>query len=246
MSTEYNSILITKLFAIKEKGDEDNAIEILEEIKEIKDPIFLYPVYEKYKENRDTTFSHYFISTIDSITSNDVVEIAYEIGETHDTSVADLTYVLDIFKKRNIYNQRAIDIANKALELFMDKSHYNDYNLNDITNFFKNAKKLKEIEDNLFHIFSHEEFNPKSRGFSFGKWLEVSPKINIQYIIDNYSDIKKNKIEENVIAKVISTWNGPKSEELKSKIENEGNIQAKHIILRVKEKEKKKPKTKAW
>ena len=52
MSDEYNSILITKLFTIQEEDEnfQDNITEILEEMQEIKNPIFLYPIYETYKK----------------------------------------------------------------------------------------------------------------------------------------------------------------------------------------------------
>ena len=49
MSTEYNSILLAKLSSVT---DEDETTDLLEEIEEIGDSIFLYPVYQAYKNNK--------------------------------------------------------------------------------------------------------------------------------------------------------------------------------------------------
>lgn len=241
MSVEYNSILLAKLSSLT---DEDELVDLLDEIKEIKDPIFLYPLYEAYKKNKESYVSHYFISTISELNSNNVIQIALEIGEDSKSNIVDIEYVLEIFNQRKIYEQRAINIALKAFQKFITKKSDSEYSLYSIISYLKNAGYLNFIENDLFKIFISNEFNLKSRQYAFGKWLKADPKKNLQLIIDNYNDIRQNSEQELIIAKVICGWKGPKVEELRDIIEINGGLQAKNIIKRFKEKdEEKKQKT---
>ena len=116
MSIEYNSLLIANLFS----SEEENEIQqILEEMGEIGDPIFLYPVYQKYKIVKNASISHYFIITLDAINSNDVIQIALEIDK-NPKKEADRKYLLYIFDKRKFYKNEAINICNawKRINLF--------------------------------------------------------------------------------------------------------------------------------
>ena len=237
MSTEYNSILLAKLSSVTRA---DEIIDLLNEMGEIGDPIFLYPIYQTYKKNKISHISHYFISAISNLNSSDIIQIAFELGENQKTDMTDLTYVLEIFDKQKIYEQRAIKIALGALDTFISKKSFYEYHLYSVITYLKNAGSLNLIENELSTIFTSEGFNIKSREYALGKWLEVDPKKNLQIIIDHFDDIKQNNELENLVAKVISNWKGTKIEELKQMIEANGGLQAKYIIKRSKEKDEEK------
>lgn len=237
MSTEYNSMLIAKLYSTVAR---EKTMELLEEIEEIGDPIFLYPVYDAYKKNKNTYISHCYISTLNSLNSNDVIQVALEIGENPETNIIDMAYVIEIFDKRKFYEQRAIDIALASLSMFISEINTNEYNLYTIVSFLKNVGSLSNIESELLSIFINDKFNTKSREYVFGKWLEIDPKKNLQTIIDNFGEIKQNDEQESIIARVISNWTGTKIEELKKVIEENGGIKAKYIIKRAREKDEEK------
>jgi hypothetical protein len=234
MTIEYTSMLLAKLFSTI---SEDEMTDLLNDIGELGDPIFLFPVYQAYKNNKTRFISHYFLSAISKLDSTDITKIGFEIGEDPSTSVTDLTYVLEIFDKAKIYNQRATNIALSALYKFMSIKSTNEYSLYSILSYLKNSNKLPDIENNLLTIFSNKEFNTKSREYAFGKWLEIDPKKNLQVVIDKFEEIKTDNEKERIIAKTISTWKGTKSEELKSLIEKEGNLEASNIIKRLREKD---------
>jgi hypothetical protein len=88
MSTEYNSILLAKLSSVTE---EDEITDLLDEMGEIGDSIFLYPIYQAYKNNKISHISHYFLFAISKLNSNDIIQIAFEVGENQKNKFADLT-----------------------------------------------------------------------------------------------------------------------------------------------------------
>lgn len=234
MTIEYTSMLLAKLSSTI---SEDEMTDLLNEIGELGDPIFLFPVYQAYKNNKIRFISHYFLSTISKLNSTDITKIGFEIGEDPSTSVTDLTYVLEIFDKAKVYDQRATAIAFSALYKFIQEKSTNEYSLYSILSYLKNGNKLLDIENDLLTIFSNREFNTKSREYAFGKWLEVDPTKNIQVTIDKFDEIKTDREKERIIAKAISAWKGPKSEELKDLIEKDGNPEASNIIKKSKEKD---------
>lgn len=233
MEKEYNSYLLAKLF--KELSDDD-MVDLLEEIKVISDPVFLFPVYEAYKKNKDAHISHYFVSTIGTIDSPSAIDICIEIGENTTTQLGDLGYVLDCLDKAKNYDERAVDIALLALSRFIHESG-DLYDIYSILGFLKNAGKLDSVEVELFNIFIENRFSREIREHAFGKWIEIDPSNHISIIIAEYEEIKKEPEKEKVIARTISTWKGPKSEKLKNLIEKTGNIEAANIIKRATEKE---------
>jgi len=239
MPVEYNSMLIAKLYA---SSEDDDVIEVLDEIGKIGDPIFVYPVYQAYKNNKTKYISHYFILALSKLNSSDVIKIAFEIGENQETSTTDIVYVLDILCDKKVYEPRAVKIALSSLSLFINNFDDNEYHLYSIISLLKNAGLLNQIEKDLLLIFNNKRFNKKSRAYVFGKWLEMEPKKNLQVVIDDFEEIKEDSEKEILIAKVISTWTGTKIEELKKIIEENGGAQARLIIKKSREEDAEKNK----
>ncbi len=237
MSKEYNSILLGKLFS---DNSTDETIEILEEIAEIADPIFIHPLYEAYKKNTHSHISHYFFSALSKIQSADVIDICFEILEEHEISVTDKSYILEIFEKANLYDEKVIKIAVSTLNQYIKEQYNNEYTLYSIISFFEKAGILNQIKNELIAIFLDKKFNSKSRIHSLGKWFEIDAKKNIQEIIDDFEEIKKDKEKEVLIAKTIITWSGSKIDELKNIIKKTGSPEARHIIEQAEKKSKEK------
>lgn len=232
MSKEYNSLLLTKFLSAT---DEKDIIYFLEKIGEIGDPIFLYPVYEAYKNNKISHISHYYISIISKLESEDVSRIAMEIGDNKDIQMNDMVYVLEIFDKFKIYNKHAMEISLRALGMYVKNDDSDEYELYSIISYFKSANALKDIQNVLMKIFFSEKFNTKSKEYALGKWIEADTKNNLQFIIDSIKNKQTNKNEEVLIARVVSTWNGPLANELKLIIKTSENNEARYIIENVEE-----------
>ena len=234
MTIEYNSMLLAKLSS---DISEDEMTNLLDDIGKLGEPIFLFPLYQAYKNNQISHISHYFLSAISKINSPDIAKIGFEIGENLSTSLTDIIYVLEIFDKAKTYNQRAVNIALLALRRFINDNDPDEYDLYSIISYLKNNNKLAIVESSLLTILSDKKFNTKSKEYAFGKWLEINPKQNLQAVIDGFEDIKKDNKKDIIIAKVIRTWKGTKTEELKNLIEKNGSIEASNIIKRSREKD---------
>ncbi len=238
MTIEYNSKLIAELYSTTK---EKKLKELLNEIKEINGPIFLYPVYEIYKRNKNKSYSHYFLSTLNELNSSEIVSIAIEIGECPETSNTDRVYAVEIFKKRKYYEKPAIDIALASLSWFIEEVG-NVYNLHTLIPYLKDADLIGYVENDLRLIYLDDRFDTDVRKYAFGKWLEINPKKQLQTIIENFDEIHKDEEYEYIIAMVISAWKGTKIEELKKLILEKGGVKAKHIIERAKKKKEEKQK----
>ena len=96
MATEYNSKLIDDLYQTRSA---DDAVRVLDEINEIGDPVFVYPIYAAYKRFSSSSSSHFFIDALDVIESREVLTIIVEIVSNPDISSVDFTFALPIFLK---------------------------------------------------------------------------------------------------------------------------------------------------
>lgn len=239
MTTEYNSNLIAELYSTTK---EKKLLELLKEIEEINDPIFLYPVYAIYKKNKNESYSHYFLSTLNELNSSEIVSIAIEIGEDPETSNKDRIYAVEMFEKRKYYKKPATDIALASLSLFIKEAGIVSGLLYIIISYLKNAGLIGNIEDDLRSIYLDDQFDTDARLYTFGKWLEINPRKKLQAIIENFDEISQDEEYEALIARVISAWKGPKIEELKEIILEKGGIKAKHIIKKAEEKKAEKEK----
>lgn len=94
MSTEYNSKLIANLY---EENDAEKATEIADEMAEIKDMIFIQPLYSAYKRFRSngSFMSHYFLSDLKFFKSPETKDIFESIAASKDISKTDFSYCLD-------------------------------------------------------------------------------------------------------------------------------------------------------
>ena len=241
MNTEYNSKLISELYSATE---EETILEILDEMSETKNAIFLYPIYEAYKKHKSTCYSHCFISSLGRLDTDELIPIAIDIGEDQNIENIDRSYVVGIFKKRKYYKENAINIALASLSLFIDQGG-DIYDLNVVIPYLEEAGLLGKIEEYLKSVYVDDRFNINTRGYALNKWFEINPKKHIQCVIDDYDRIKNNKNYETVVAKTICKWKGQKIEEFKKIILLKGSLRAKHIVAtNQKKKEEKNEKDK--
>ncbi|MDD2375827.1 MAG: hypothetical protein PHD23_10800, partial [Eubacteriales bacterium] len=105
MSTSYNSRLIDKLY---QENDALKATRIVDEMIEIGEAIFVYPIYSAYKKFKNTSYSHYFISDLTELASKEETKkeaeiIIKELLEEQDIDSAHIYYLVE-FCIKNKYN----------------------------------------------------------------------------------------------------------------------------------------------
>lgn len=239
MSKEYNSKLISKLY--KEK-DDDKILEILEEMDEIGDPYFLYPIYDKYKGKENSYISHYFLSSIAKFKSEEAKNIVRGIALDIETNKKNFLWILDYLSQIDIYDSTIVKRAQHCLSVFDEKE--DEFTLDSILSYLEKAKALEGQIDIIKAIFEGENFSSRVRKVALHHLLGINSKQYFQYFFDKYENIKRDETAERIFAQEITKWKDGIIPEFKQKILQEGGNRAREIIekhLKIKkEKEQKK------
>lgn len=238
MADEYNSKLIDDFYS---EWDQEKIIEILAEMQDIADLHFLFPIYGKYKLMSGSSISHYFISTIIALKSEDSKNILVNIASDSQTSEKNLTWTLDFLSDLGIFPE--IIVSRVIVSLYsLDKTEQ-DYTARSILSFLKKAGALKNHADYLKQIFKDNSYPTNIRTLFLNTLLNLDPTAYFKEYFDNYADFKDTKAEV-IFAKEIKKWKDGIIPQFKEKILKEGGKRAKDIIeTHLKEKEKEKQET---
>lgn len=234
MSDEYEGKLIQDLFSANNNRE---VIDVLEEMQQNASAVFKYPVLEVYKKYNNKSISHYFIITLTKLDIPNLTDIFIEIGNNLKTNEPDLKYIIQYFNDIKFYGEKGTAIAKRLLKIHMQDENVFYLELYSPVNYLINAGIGKKIEGYLQAFFLTPIYSISVRTYSLKSYLIVNPNVNAQWLIDNYNNILSNKGMEEVIAKVITNWNGSQIDTLKTIIKNSDNIKAKHIITEFEKKQ---------
>lgn len=239
MANIYNSKLIADLLSSPSK----RATDILAEMIEIKDPIFLYPIREGFKKFRDASIAHYFLSALAEFEEKEALDITLEL--MNDPAFNDerlLDWAIRVPLKHDYNSEDLVDRCCKYLEnqlSFVEES----YEIDPIVSYLIKTDQIKLVKDYLWKILLDPTRPKRIRTYVLAKWLRISPSEHIQYLIDHFESLKKDANLELYIAKEVSVWKGTKSVRLQDLILSNGSQMAAEIISKVrKEKESEKAK----
>ncbi len=208
MSSEYNSKLISKLY-LSQKFSEIE--QVLREIEEIADPVFIRPLFDVWSlyNLKDISSSHYFISTLQTINSKDVLKIALDIFSLSKT-IKDKMWVYPIFTKYNYFENKLISYAQLVIKKFSQNDYeydIHDFNLFDLCMYIKSSKKESTIQLDLRNIFLNSLINIKSRETSLRFLLRINPKEEFNYLIENYDNYHSDEVDI-LLSKELKSWSG--------------------------------------
>jgi len=235
MSAEYNSKLISRLYNIK-YGDYDSLFEILSEVNDIKDSVFLFPLLDYYKKDEQT--SDEIFKSISYLDTPKKIEILLEIARKEETSEQNFSELVSVLADLDVFEK---DITSKIIELLINKivqilSDSSKKNLN-FTLFLYNtlpylykSKELLQVRDLLRDcLFFNEIFTKNEKEEVLDYLLKLNPGEELDYLISIHDKIK-NTDNEIIITKEIIKWKGSKIENLKKIILENGGERAKEII----------------
>jgi len=231
MAQEHNSKLISDLYTCT---NSKQASSVLDDIDDIGDACFLYPIYDAYKKYKDNDYSYAFLSSIANINSSEVPKVLKEIATDPEIDSIAFVQTLSYLKKYEIFDDYLINRAEAILYRFFSKENVYFY-LTDLLDYLNSAKILEKDQDILKLIFEDDFFNKDDRSICLLYFLKIKPKENITYYIENFSLIKDKKAEY-ILTKEIIGWTGPTSEKLISKIKQDGSIHSKELIQKKEEK----------
>lgn len=233
MSSDYNSKLISELYSLDE-NETDAAEEILLEMEEIKDPVFIYPIYDTYKKFTNTPITHYFLHTLNSFESKDVLEFAIKIVLDKNTPGQILAWALPILTKQEYFDNNAVEKAKKTLEDFYNSNNY--LPLDYLVEYIDKASRKTGKDDikrtlmlYLGLIFEDDRFTQGFRTKALDYLLKIDPKKILQEYINNYHKIQGKKAEI-ILSRIIRSWTGPLSSALQTIIIERGTNRAKELI----------------
>lgn len=244
MSSAYNSRLISSLYR---ETNQSKIKEILSEMEEIADPVFLDPIFDAYERFHHSFISHYFISSLKVFEGKEAIRIAVKILGRLNRKTSDLVWVLPIFTKNQYFKPEITDLYLKLLNnLALSDGNYGEitssFELHWLLDYIKKANAGDLAVEPLRKIIEHPIIERDMRSSALYQLLRINSTIQLQYLVDNYDKRFKDTDTEILIAKelTISKWSGGKTEVLKKVILENGGDRAKEIIQKDIEAQKEK------
>jgi len=231
MSSEYNSKLIVRLYDASSSSEIER---VLDEMVDIADPIFIYPIFKKWQGYNLTThpISHYFISTLQSINSKEVLKIAIEMFKVS-KSLKDIMWLYPIFQKYDYVDGVVINVAEGIIEGIAAQlpayKTINHFNLSDLLDYLLKVGEIVEAEEALLSIAKQESTEFETRGVALRYAMKINATKIIQFFIDHYKEMQSDDLDI-LLAKELIRWNGSLTEKLKDIVKQNGNDRARDIL----------------
>lgn len=234
MSAEFNSKLIDKLY---QEFDPDKATLISDEMVEINDAIFIYPIFAAYKKFQKTTVSHYFIADLMEFKQEDSVRILKELCEDELALERNLSYLTDFCIKNDYLTEKFTKKVKESFLVNKNLDDFDEYDLTEYLDYFLFAKIFEEVEEVVRDIYEKTEIGKYLPKTALRYLLKYNREKYFQYYYDNYQLIKEKKAEI-ILAEEVCLWKGDIINKIKEKILKDGSARAKEIINEKIEKEK--------
>lgn len=229
MINEYYLTLIEKL---KTELPENELINLLNQIAETQEPLFINPLQDAYKIHKSSTFSHYFIYTIGKIDSPKKISFAKSTLKAKDTQFKDLNYALDILSDMKYFDQDCIDILEKKLPAILrnkDLLHKN-WLIGSILSYLEYAHRLDIIDKYLHKLFKSSNFHSDVRELALKCWFLNNPTERIEFLSTNFANFKKVKGLEEYLVKVCVKLEKNDAEKVMEIIHTDGSTNAKNLL----------------
>ena len=236
MANEHNGNLIAALYAA---NDEDAALRVLEEMDEILDPSFIGALFAAFKRFKNSTISHYFLSSLQLYSSPQVKSGLIEIALDGATKKTDKIWVLSFLADNSYLDRRLVEVAISYWAEKLKSGEIYTYQLTSVINYLKFAKETDLLAGLLFDTLYSEKLAKDVRKLALDTLLRLDPNKYLQYFLEHYKDIQRSKCEH-IFAEVLVLWNGEIVTKIEELILQDGNERAKEIIRKRRDSDKKK------
>lgn len=235
MAAEYNSLLISRLYAATTTKEVEDT---LDEIREEKDLVFVYPVYDAYLRFKTTIIRHIIIGCLNTLESKETLELLKKIA-TDDSDDLVFSYTTAGLLRYKFFSE---EITEKAKLVVLNYSIKNtNIALDYLVQYIEASGHFEDIEDDLKDVFEDKDFDLEDRKIAIGYLLKRDSKKWLQYYIDQYDTFDPDtKI---LLSKKIQNWEGSLSNKLKDLIVEKGPVRATEVIVKSREAKAKDEKT---
>lgn len=224
MAVEYNSRLISRLYASTNYSER---AEVIDEMEEISDSIFLYPIFDAWNAQKKS--APRFIRAISTIGTKESLEILLKIMRDDECDVDEKTECLPGLAKHAYFEKDILEFAKMSMGLIADRK-LDSFQRFDILSYLERAKSMASVEEELRKILGSEKFNKSEKEDILRSLVKIDPNRIFEEFIRDYEQIKKDETLENIVAKEVSAWNKGNADKLKETILRQGNTRAKEII----------------
>ena len=225
MANDYNAKLITELYSAKTIG---KAVQISDEMKEIKDSIFPAQIYEAYKKYQGKSMGHYFISHLAQFCTAEADEILKKLAVEIDNE-ADIHMLIDRMVAISYFDPILTEKVTRYLHRELHNEEVNYYDVETYTSYLKNAGDLLKFEELLQAVFEDTKTDAPTKKSILKILLGIDAKKYLQYYFSNYNLIKGTRTEI-VFVTEISIWKSGIIPQLHKLIIEKGSPSAKEII----------------
>ena len=222
MANEHNGNLIARLYAATER---DSAIRVLEEMDEIKDPSFIAPILVAFERFKDSSISHYFLSSLKKYSSPQVKKLFIKIVTDTTTSNTNFVWALDSLPEIEYED----DTVTQRTESYLHGDDFAPHELLAIVEYLKFAKRLEENSDPLLRIIKKESFKKDTRKLAIRILLELNASVYLQHFLDDFNELRDTN-SDYILAEVLISWKGSLVTKLEDEILKNGNDRSKEII----------------
>lgn len=241
MSAEYNSELISKLYNSRTGQD---CLNILDEMEEIGDAIFVHPILDAFLKFRNSSVSHYFISALGHIKSESSItalDIIISTGKLEERYI-NISWAVSAMGNLDYFSENIVDCATSMINNYLrlrQSKEVSEMDLSSVLYYLKQAKKLDLVEKTLKELVLLENIEKDEFTTIFTYLTEVNPTSTFNYLVENYSSLEKKENEKH-LSKQLKYWKGGNVDKLRNLILKKGSNRSKEIIAtNIKEKEKK-------
>lgn len=243
MASEYNSNLISKLYRLTNQKE---VIEIIREMQEVKDPVFLRPILDGYERHKNSSIGHYFISALGSINSEDIEKALDDLLNKilAEERIGYLAWVLKTMNAHDYYPKEANEVAETYIKNYIDDQFRKDYRIDEIDlsyllSYLKKSKLIDKHQDILRILLFDSNLEKNEKKIILSYLINIKSTEQIKYFIEIYPDKIKGKGIEIMIVNELTGWTGGNVRRLKDLILENGQSRAREIIGEEDEKEKK-------
>jgi len=223
MASEHNGNLIAALYAANNTRE---ARVVLEEMDEIKDPSFIAAMMVAYEKFKDTSISHYFISSLKVYSTPQVKDFLIKIALDPKSSNSNFVWTIEFLTEIKFRDDYVIL---RLLSYLTSESDYSGWEVTSMAEYLNFAGVLEANINIFLKIIEDVSVERDAKRSAVKVLLKANAAKFFQHFIDNFDELKKTQTD-NIIAEVLTVWNGTIVTALEEKILKEGNDRAKDFI----------------
>lgn len=241
MASDYNSQLISQLYETFTSNNPSKAIRIVDEMEEIGDVGFIYQIRDAYLRYQNTYSSHYFLSSLGSFKSPEVLKIILELISRPGMKDGDFFWMVDIL---TTFSHIDSTVAEKAISMVRGMILKPDYNilyfsLQSLLSYIDLCQESAQIYELLLNFVIDHNYDSDVRTNVLHHFIKINPTKSIADLITIFENTKDMQTQV-MLAKESIRWQNGNAEDFHEIILKTGNSRAREIVEDYKEKRKRK------